>query len=291
MNFYWKHLAIGLIFPLAIASFSACSSDDDDKPEDLTQASMEGDPFVYVQESDGSNSVFDTHDVELDMVFNRIKRTAKFDFRNVNYGEGPKNFSFSNVDYGLGSDGISYSISNPDLKADGALAGKSLGLYALFSGEKLIDDEECVGVGARVSINGQKDITLIPRELLWHGTTETRLTTVQDSVYVSYETIYKVKINPAASTAQIIVHKPKFAAAMPTLDDMVFSDIKVNYKPGGFILEAEQLIPSIADTPYPRYVITNLKADCDLLSPESSLEFNCMGVFKVTASIHSNFAD
>lgn len=78
---------------------------------------------------------------------------------------------------------------------------------------------------------------------------------------------------------------------MPTLGDMTFPGIKVLLRPGGFVLEAEELIPMIDNTPQPRRKITNLKAECDLLSTDCKLEFNCMDVFKVYSSVIPNFAD
>lgn len=290
MKIKLKTLSMALVLPLAISALTSCG-DDDDKV-DANLASMEGDPFVYVQYSDGSDRVIDSRNTTLHMEFNRITRRAAFDFSNIGLGEGaPLNFSFTDVDYSLGSDGISYSVSNPEIYAKGDLSGKKLGLYILYSGVKTINDDECVGIGARVTIEDEKDITLIPRELEWEGVTETSMTNTEQPAFVSYETTYEIDINPATSTADITVHKPKFSSDMPTLGDMVFPNIPVKFHPGGFTLEVDELVPMIDNTPQPKRIINNLKAECNLLSPESTLEFDCMKVFRVYAKVASNFAD
>lgn len=292
MKLDFRKLSLALALPLAIG-FASCG-DDNDKPDpkDLVQAEMKGDPFVYVQYNNGTDQVFNsTHDTDLYVTFNRLTRKADLEFRNINFGDGTTSFSFTDVNYGLAPDGESFSISQPGLTASGGLAGKKLTLNLLYCGEKKINDEDCTGLSARVTIDGDRDITLIPRELIWAGTTETRNERSGGEAFVSYDTYYEVEIDPATSTATITVHKPKFSADMPTLGDMTFPGIKVKLRPGGFVLEAEELIPMIDNTPQPRRKITNLKADCDLFSTECMLEFNCMEVFKVYASVNPNFAE
>lgn len=211
MKFDFRKLSIALALPLAIGFAARGDDNDEPDPKDLVKAEMQGDPFVYVQYNNGTDQVYNsTHDAGLDVTFNRLTRKADLEFRNINYGDGLTNFSFTGVNYGLADDGESFSISQPGLSATGGLSGKKLAVNLLYCGEKKINDDDCVGLSARITIDSDRDITLIPRELIWGGTTETRNEMAGGDAFVSYDTSYEVEIDPATSTATITVHKPKF---------------------------------------------------------------------------------
>lgn len=268
---------------LMLAVMAVSCGSDDETGFDIV-ADMGGDPFAVAWTQEGMT--VDTTGTGCTVKFNRINRRVTIEA----YGTeamGPEQLLFESVDYGMGEDGHSYVVNTQDLKADNAPV--SVTMKMMYSGERIINSTLCKGVSLRMA-SDRCDLTYIPRHLILGGVTETVLTTVADSSYVSETTTYSVDIDPVRAKAQLVVHHPKFASNMPVLGDMTFPDLDVEFVPGGFRLTKDSLEPMLDGTPYPKFLITNLDVKCDMTSPESAIEFNCMRIFKVYAKVSSNFA-
>lgn len=272
------------VFAVLMTAVMAVSCGSDDENGYDIEAEMGGAPFVVAWTQEGMT--IDTAGTACAVKFNRINRRVTIEA----YGTeamGADQLLFESVDYGMGDDGHSYVVDTQDLKADNAPVVVTMKM--MYSGERTINSTLCRGVSLRMA-SDQCDLTFVPRKLISAGVTETVLTTMADSSYVSEVTTYSIDIDPVRAKAQMVIHRPKFASNMPVLGDMTFPEIDVEFVPGGFRLTKDSLVPVLDGTPYPNFIITNLDVKCDLTAPESTIEFNCMRVFKVYAKVSSNFA-
>ena len=280
---YFTRRPLRVLAGLMMAVMTVSCGSDDENGFDI-EATMGGNPIAVAWTSEGMT--IDTVGTSCSVKFNTINRRVTIE-ANGTAAMGADQLIFESVDYGMGQDGHSYVVNTQNLKASNAPL--SVTMKMMYSGERTINSTLCNGVSLRMA-SEQCDLTFVPRHLIMDGATETVLTTVSDSAYVSESTTYSIDIDPAKLKAQVVVHRPKFAANMPALGDMVFPGIDVEFVPGGFRLAKDSLVPMLDGTPYPNYIITNFRADCDMTSPESTIEFNCMRVFKVYAKVSSNFA-
>ena len=87
--------------------------------------------------------------------------------------------------------------------------------------------------------------------------------------------------------AEITVKNAKFAQNMPSVGDMVFSNLNVAYNEDGFVLTSPSLITTIAGVPYPSFAISDLRMEVDLEDlGDADFTFKCSAfgqVFTVDA--------
>ena len=79
-------------------------------------------------------------------------------------------------------------------------------------------------------------------------------------------------------TLALFMHETRFADKMPPLEMEAYG---IRYTPaaGWIDVEAEQVVPRIAGTPYERYVLTEI--DGQVRDVELSLTFVCAGTYRV----------
>ncbi len=101
----------------------------------------------------------------------------------------------------------------------------------------------------------------------------TKVSTEGAADYINEKTFYIVRLAPTEKTATIVIRDAKFADKMPTFTDMTLKDAVLTPTATGYIIESASVIPSIGSTPYPDFVIKNLKAI--LNGTSMSLNFSC----------------
>lgn len=103
------------------------------------------------------------------------------------------------------------------------------------------------------------------------------------SPYINTESVYEVAFDDTKTTATITINNAKFAEKMPPLN-MQFKNVSVELGADGYKLRSNELIPEIADTPYPSYVITSLSADVSF-AEGGYLKFTCAGRWSVSVAL------
>lgn len=134
------------------------------------------------------------------------------------------------------------------------------------------------------TVNNVFRVTVIPTLTYYYGTT-TVVNNANKSTYETTDPIYKVVIDPKNMTADITLHKARFAASMPAMD-MSFKGVAVTPYNTGYDLKCDSLIPEIGDVPFPAYQITNLEGAEKFLD-NMKLNFDCMGIYSVSAQLNS----
>lgn len=134
------------------------------------------------------------------------------------------------------------------------------------------------------TVNNVFRVTVIPTLTYFYGTT-TVVNNTNQSAYETTDPVYKVVINPKDMTANITLHQARFAASMPPMN-MVFKGVNVTPYNSGYDLKCDSLIPEIGDVPYPQYQVTNLVGVENFLN-NMKLDFDCMGVYSVSAKLNS----
>ena len=134
------------------------------------------------------------------------------------------------------------------------------------------------------TVNNVFRVTVIPTLTYYYGTT-TVVNNANKSTYETTDPIYKVVSDPKNMTADITLHKARFAASMPAMD-MSFKGVAVTPYNTGYDLKCDSLIPEIGDVPFPAYQITNLEGAEKFLD-NMKLNFDCMGIYSVSAQLNS----
>lgn len=134
------------------------------------------------------------------------------------------------------------------------------------------------------TINNMFRVTVIPTLTYYYGTT-TVVNNANKSTYETTDPIYKVVIDPKNMTADITLHKARFAASMPAME-MSFKGVAVTPYNTGYDLKRDSLIPEIGDVPYPAYQITNFVGVEKFLN-NMKIDFDCMGIYSVSAQLNS----
>ncbi|MCC8070802.1 MAG: hypothetical protein LIO90_03250 [Bacteroidales bacterium] len=151
-----------------------------------------------------------------------------------------------------------------------------------------IDGVDCEGMYVSYTVDSQYQVTFIPYTTMCTATTET-LNTTDQSTFPTTKTVYTITIEPTTNAATLIVTNAAFASGMPSLGAMTFGGLTATFHNGGYVLSCDELIPSISDTPYPRYKIEDLEATAHLDS-QIKLTFRCMSVFKVDAYLTPTYS-
>lgn len=106
----------------------------------------------------------------------------------------------------------------------------------------------------------------------------TVITNGVEGEYVNTESTYVIDLSDDMKTATLTINNAKFAERMPPLT-MQFKGISVEPTENGYVLSSEELIPEIANTPYPGYLITGLSGN--ITGTDGFLNFICAGRWTV----------
>lgn len=122
-----------------------------------------------------------------------------------------------------------------------------------------------------------------PQQTQFGFSAETEVVTIggsEDEAYVNGGSTYVIDLSEDGTVATLTINNAKFAERMPALT-MQFKGIAVGFSGDNYVMSSDELIPEIADTPYPNYKITNFTGSFN--ATDGQLEFECAGTWKVTA--------
>lgn len=273
------------VMPIAcIAGLCLCScgGNSDENPDKEIYEAVSASSFSYVSDNaTGVGLVFEgpTYRIKYD----EDALTAEIKMENIKFSDkmSATSYVFSNVPFSVDPRTGTKIIDVARLTPDSDNTPVFTDVEILAQPLKKIDEVEMDGVTVSYGVNGSVSVTNVPYRAVFEGATET-VNSASGSAYVSTETNYVVDIDPRTMIGVLKVNNAAFAAEMPKLGTMEFAGLAVTIVDGGYILTSDELVPSIAGTPYPRYTVTNLRMKVDLNSG-SELEFTCMGVFAVDA--------
>lgn len=260
----------------------SCGGNSDDNPDKEIYEAVSASSFSYVSDNaTGVGLVFEgpTYRIKYD----EDALTAEIKMENIKFSDkmSATSYVFSNVPFSVDPRTGTKIIDVARLTPDSDNTPVFTDVEILAQPLKKIDEVEMDGVTVSYEVNGSVSVTNVPYRAVFEGATET-VNSASGSAYVSTETNYVVDIDPRTMIGVLKVNNAAFAAEMPKLGTMEFAGLAVTIVDGGYILTSDELVPSIAGTPYPRYTVTNLRMKVDLNSG-SELEFTCMGVFAVDA--------
>lgn len=161
--------------------------------------------------------------------------------------------------------------------------------FSIFSGpapSNIATPEDAVVFSARISGRSNGDyykVVYIPNKSVCVGSTDVKSAMGN---FNTKETSYLITFL-SDTKAEITVKNAKFAQNMPSVGDMVFSNLNVAYNEDGFVLRSPSLIPTIAGVPYPSFAISDLRMEVDLEDlGDADFTFKCSAfgqVFTVDA--------
>ena len=275
-----KLMAVAL--PVALL-FASCDSD-----------SQDGSTYTFTVNGTSSNGTAVTYTAVKSpdntwKTFAGADHTMKFDL-----GTGLCDIQVANLQYKEGGSKISFAIpaqkfyvnatstiwAIPTLKTPVTvpplgLTLDNLTLWTLtWYGQSLFD------MDLSYELDGYL-IRTIPAVHNYMGTTTTNTLDESTGAYPYTKSVYSVTMKPATMTLDITVTGAKFDNAMPELN-MVFSGIPYTYTDAGLSFAADKIIPTIKDTPYDNYALTNVSGSLKLQG-EFILNFDCAGKW------HTNF--
>lgn len=274
----------GLLAGLALTiGMASCHSDNHDNPSD-----PEGNDFT-VSSSDCFNTLITGHDttavtgVGYTVVYNMTNKTSNLSIYGLvdKAGATPRNYTFSSLPWRYDSDkNRIIEVENAYADGDRSTAFKDIEVF--YRPEQDLNGVKMHTLAISYTVSPATKVCMVPDEITLTGTSSTT-SAMGGEPFVSTSMTYTIYPDPMAGTAKVLVHKPAFAAAMPTLGDMVFDGLRLELTEKGFRCTSESLIPSIGDVPYPKYMITNILVDVNLGTSDCIVKFNCMGAFLVSA--------
>ena len=161
--------------------------------------------------------------------------------------------------------------------------------FSIFSGpvpSNIATPDDAVVFSARISGRSNGDyykVVYIPNKSVCVGSTDVKSAMGN---FNTKETSYLITFL-SDTKAEITVKNAKFAQNMPSVGDMVFSNLNVAYNEDGFVLTSSSLIPTIAGVPYPSFAISDLRMEVELEDlGDADFTFKCSAfgqVFTVDA--------
>lgn len=125
-------------------------------------------------------------------------------------------------------------------------------------------------------VDNNYDVCFIFRQNVFSGTTRTFDINNPSDVFTTENPLYMVQLNSDGKTAFLAIANPQFVSNMPsTISSMQFPALNVKYIRGGIQFESEKLTPTIGNTPYPKYEITDFNGIM-VLGSSLNLDFKCM---------------
>ena len=144
-------------------------------------------------------------------------------------------------------------------------------------------------MSARFKVNGKWQVNAVPKEAICFAKTESTNKKTGDK-FTDNEAMYSITFNYLTGMADIDIAGAKFLEKMPAMN-MTFPKVPFTASTSGIVLHADEVIPTIAGTPYPQYAITNIDCVFNALA-SNTLTFNCnpagMGNFSINALICEN---
>lgn len=268
-----KKLFSILALSLMLIGISSCSKESSEEGEDtITEHNFES-CFAYVKDIDATSGIF-INNVGYQVRINSSKYRADI------------------VVTGLTKpDGTYYptmAIKNVPLKARGTwidIEGNNLvPVIPGFAGVPLIKElkvsicPRLIGTyyvpGFCVEMNLDAGFTVLSsyeNQLLFGKTTSTN--TASNSSFETTATDYVINIDTKANKMSILMEAAQFITGMPAMD-IKLPDMPLTVDGDEIKVSVAEVIPTIKDTPYEQFKLTNVKAEFDP-AKGLELEFDC----------------
>ena len=128
---------------------------------------------------------------------------------------------------------------------------------------------------------GDIEVVTVQKNNVYFGTTGV-VDNASSSYFSSKTPVYYVALDPSKMTATVNIYKAKFAKEMPA-NNMKLDSIPFEVSNVGYTLAVDEVVPTIADVPYPRYAIKSLNGRAEFATG-LDLRFDCM-TYSVTAQL------
>ncbi|MBD5317398.1 MAG: hypothetical protein HDS11_07015 [Bacteroides sp.] len=160
-------------------------------------------------------------------------------------------------------------------------------LDRVLKNENTLQQEIYTAYSLSFTVNNRYEVTVYPTQYYYFGTTGT-VADADGSEFSTTSPRYAISLNPQTKKASIDITGAQFVSNMPAMN-MTFGDIDFTTTRGNLVMEKDALTPTINNTPFPTFPISELTA---MLNPEKTtgtLRFNCtaatMGAYKVAVAL------
>lgn len=260
-----------LLLPLSFAAV-ACGNDDDDRKNEATiTVEANSNNIISRDLATGESQLLPGANYSLRCDFNASTLTLSVFDLQLRKGQNAISFQLPPLKIVNGTRGLKVSQTDPVTVSAG---GSNISVDDIH-----IEFVSTVGGEALVLLNYQVDsrynITTLFKINRFQGKTISfRPDDPTSSEFTSEETQYMININAEKMTADLAINKAKFQAEMPSLGVMTMKNIPFTLTVNGIELNTAEVIPSIAETPYPDYKLTNLKMNV-IPGMSCTLSFEC----------------
>lgn len=129
---------------------------------------------------------------------------------------------------------------------------------------------------------GDVEVVAVQKRIVYSGVTNVKNVS-SGAAFNHNSALYQIVLDESTMQATIDIFGAKFAEKMPAMD-MKFAGVAFELSNKGYILECNELIPTIKDVPYPNYKVTNLNGDA-MFETGLSLDFDCKETYSVQANL------
>ncbi len=268
-----KYLLAGAAL-LAVAGLSSCSKDDPDVTIDRGDAETVTSPAgrLFMSKSGVGTAA---------CTIEYYEKTKTADVRINSTMSNGMSFTYTYTDVPYKTDKNGLREIDATVKEQGNQTSSKVEIYSGSVPSSILLTEEAVVFSAKA--DDTQSVVFIPNKSVCAGSTAV---TSAAGTFTTKETSYIISFT-SDTKADITVKNAKFAQNMPSVGDMVFSNLDVTYNEDGFVLTSASLIPTIAGVPYPTFAISDLRMEVDLEDlGDADFTFKCSAfgqVFTVKA--------
>lgn len=264
-----KTWAVALMAAFAMTS---CIGGDDDGGNNTTTLIYTSCLNYVVDNPSGVGGLYNdpksTTTMGYSLTFDFDKKTASVGIANLSLSNEIKNLYFDLYDMPLKADGGSLKVSAYNIipKVGGVPAsGYMIDQFVMTFTDRVYNGAYMPVVTISYTINGRYKVEVMPMENIYFG--NTKVTTIASGEeYDTTDPYYRVSLKQdkttAEVTADVYVYNAKFSSAMPVQSEMVFKNAALEFNSAGFNVSASRIVPEIKNTPYERFMITGLSAQC-----------------------------
>ena len=223
--------------------------------------------------------------------FDYDKMTASVGIANLSLSSEIKNLYLELYDMPLKVDalgGLNVTAYNVVPKTNGMTAsGYMFDMFSLTYLNRAYNGVYLPIVTISYTINGRYNVVAMPVDSFYFG--ETTVTTLAsgeeyDTTDPYYRVVLQQDTENSNVTADIYVYNAKFAVDMPAQSEMVFKNAAIEFNNVGFNIEATRIVPEIKNTPYERFMITDLSAQCNN-SKGMDITYDVAGTWNVASEL------
>lgn len=286
----FKMMAVGMI---AAAMMSSCDSDDDygNKATVVYTNCLNcvDDASTGTQYVSGNKGTTTTVGYSLNFDFD--KKVVSVGIAGLKLGEGEEAKSMDLYEMPMVVGTYTYTVVARDIQPYSN--GMPMSGYMVDTFTMTYYNSTTPMVSISYEINGRYEVTVLPVESVFGAeTTVTTLATGDE--YETTDPYYGIVLSQDETskelTADVHVYNAKFAANMPPQSEMVFKGVGVDVVDGVIRLQSDRVVPEVANTPYERFMITNLNARCYIASG-IAISYEVAGTWKVVSESQSNALD